>query len=43
MLFEVLALAQTRNIESPPIILVGKEFWRRAFGSRPNGRVLVAS
>jgi uncharacterized protein (TIGR00730 family) len=30
-LFEVLTLAQTRKIEPLPIILVGKEFWRRAF------------
>jgi predicted Rossmann-fold nucleotide-binding protein len=26
-----LTLAQTRKIEPLPIILVGKEFWRRAF------------
>jgi hypothetical protein len=30
-LFEVLTLAQTRKIEPLPIILVGREFWRRAF------------
>lgn len=30
-LFEVLTLAQTRKIEPLPIILVGKDFWSRAF------------
>ncbi len=30
-LFEVLALTQTRKIDPVPVILVGEEFWRRAF------------
>ncbi len=30
-LFEVLTLVQTRKIKPLPIVLVGKEYWRRAF------------
>ena len=30
-LFEVLCLVQTKRIEPVPIVLVGKEFWKRAF------------
>ena len=30
-LFEVLTLAQTRKIAPVPVILVGEEYWRRAF------------
>jgi len=30
-LFETLALVQTRTIEPVPVVLVGEEFWRRAF------------
>jgi predicted Rossmann-fold nucleotide-binding protein len=30
-LFEVLCLVQTKRIEPVPVILVGKEFWSRAF------------
>jgi len=30
-LFEVLTLVQTRKIKPVPIVLVGEEYWRRAF------------
>ena len=30
-LFEVLTLVQTRKIKPLPIVLVGEEYWRRAF------------
>ena len=30
-LFETLTLVQTRTVEPIPIVLVGEEFWRRAF------------
>jgi hypothetical protein len=30
-LFETLTLVQTRKIKPVPIILVGKEYWQRAF------------
>jgi len=30
-LFEILALAQSRKIDPVPVILVGEEYWRRAF------------
>jgi uncharacterized protein (TIGR00730 family) len=30
-LFEVLTLAQSRKIDPVPVILVGKDYWRRAF------------
>ena len=30
-LFETLALVQTRKIKPIPVVLVGEEFWRRAF------------
>jgi predicted Rossmann-fold nucleotide-binding protein len=30
-LFEILALSQTRKMPPVPIVLVGEDYWRRAF------------